>query len=116
MSRQNPVFPSSLDAGSCAYSWCATAHGRTLHPDDEAHRSAGVAFETRVRRADDRGPGRRTTIEVGVLRRPDDEGAWLVLDDGYGVSVALTTEGARELRRLLDDDADVRALLDGPTR
>ncbi|MEX0152177.1 DUF6907 domain-containing protein [Microbacterium sp. LMI1-1-1.1] len=113
MSRQNPLS-SSPAAAPCAHPWCVTAHGRTLHPDDETHRSAGVAFEARVRRADGRGPGRGTTVEVGVLRRPDDDGAWLVLDDGGDVSIALSAEGARELRRLLNEDDDVRSLLDGP--
>lgn len=49
-----------------------------------------------------------------MLRRPDDDGAWLVLDDGGDVSIALSAEGARELRRLLNEDGDVRSLLDGP--
>lgn len=103
----------SSGAGSCPYAWCTTDHGATVHPDDEVHRSAGAAVEIRVRRADDHAPGAPATVEVGLLRRPDDTETWLVIDDGAAVSLAMTLEGARRLREACDRDPLLRAALEG---
>ena len=96
----------------CTLPWCTTSHGGTIHPDDEVHRSTGVAFDARVRRPADRGPGRATTLEVGVLRRPDDDAPWVVIDDGRDAAVALSIDAARALRRLIHTDPSLRSALD----
>jgi hypothetical protein len=88
----------------CALTWCVTAHGETVHPDDEDHRSAGVGVMVRARRGDARGPGEETELEIGAVRRVDDSETWIVIETGIGVSLALTRDGARSLSRLLRDD------------
>ncbi|CAH0254766.1 hypothetical protein [Microbacterium sp. Bi128] len=98
-------------ARRCGFAWCTTRHGETAHPDDEAHRSDGVAFSARVRAVDERGPGVDAEVEVGLLRRVTDQDTWLVIEAASGTGLALTLEGARELRRVLDGDPQVRAAL-----
>lgn len=97
--------------GRCAFAWCSTAHGATAHPDDEAHRSVGAGFLARVRRPGSAERGDETDVEVGLLRRLADDDTWLVIETGEGAGVALSLEGARELRRLLSEDAQIRAAL-----
>lgn len=103
VSRPGPV--------ACAFAWCTTAHGATAHRDDEAHRSAGRGFLSRVRRPDDAGRGDETDVEVGLLRRLTDDDTWVVIETGAGPGIALSLAGARELRRLLAEDPQLRAAL-----
>ncbi len=112
MTGQHPVPRAPRTASRCPYSWCTTAHGRTVHPDDEVHRSSGISFETRVRRPSDSGRGRATTLEVGLVRRDGDDAPWLVIDDGATLSAEIPLDGARALRRLFLDDATLRSALD----
>ncbi|SDB85315.1 hypothetical protein SAMN05216418_0674 [Microbacterium enclense] len=86
------------------HEWCVTEHGSTVHPDDEDHRSAGIALTVRARPGDARGVGEVTTLEIGALRRADDSDTWIVIETGIGVSLALTREGARALQRRLGEE------------
>ncbi|WP_285138106.1 hypothetical protein [Microbacterium sp. lyk4-40-TSB-66] len=90
--------------GRCIHPWCVTAHGATVHPDDEDHRSAGVALTVTARRAEDHGPGRETELELGALRRAGESETWIVIETGIGASLALTRDGARLLQRRLHDE------------
>ena len=94
----------------CGFVWCTTRHGETSHPDDEAHRSAGVGFSARVRGVGEEGTGVEREIEIGILRRPDDEDAWLVIEVGQG-GLALSRDGAHQLRRALVTDPLLRQAL-----
>ena len=96
---------------ACNLVWCATPHRDTMHPDDEAHRSVGRGFLARVRGARETGPGVWRDVEVGVLRRPDDVEGWLIIETADGAGLALSLDGARELRRALVDDPDVQQAL-----
>ncbi|MCC4248533.1 MULTISPECIES: hypothetical protein [Microbacterium] len=96
--------------GRCAFAWCTTLHGETTHPDDEDHRSAGAGFSARLRGVDESGRGAAVDVEVGILRRRDDTENWLVIEVGGG-GLALSAEGARELRRALADDPQIREAL-----
>ncbi len=98
-------------ARRCDFAWCTTRHGETAHPDDEAHRSDGVAFSARARAVEGRGSGVDAEVEVGLLRRVTDHDTWLVIEAASGTGLALTLEGARELRRVLDGDPQIRAAL-----
>ncbi|MDF2990788.1 MAG: RecA-superfamily ATPase [Microbacterium sp.] len=106
----NP-FPGELpsQAAPCPFPWCTTDHGKTVHPDDETHRSAGVGFAARVRDGLVGGPGILTDVEVGILRRDDDEESWVSLEFGGGHGVAIDLGAARTLGRLLRDDPDLAA-------
>lgn len=95
----------------CALTWCVTAHGETVHPDDDDHRSAGVGMMVRARRGDARGPGEETELEIGALRRSDDSETWIVIEAGIGVSLALTRDGARSLSRRLRDEMGPSGML-----
>lgn len=98
------------ETARCGFAWCTTLHGSTVHPDDEAHRSAGIAFAARVRGVDEKGRGRDADVEVGVLRRPDDADDWIVIEVAGG-GFALSPGGAAELRRILVEDPGIgRAL------
>ncbi|KZE42529.1 hypothetical protein AVW09_09185 [Microbacterium sp. T32] len=98
------------ETARCGFAWCTTLHGSTVHPDDEAHRSAGIAFAARVRGVDEKGRGRDVDVEVGVLRRPDDADDWIVIEVAGG-GLALSLSGAAELRRILTEDPGIgRAL------
>lgn len=88
----------------CALVWCVTAHGETVHPDDDDHRSAGIGVTVRARRGEARGSGEETELEIGALRRSDDAETWIVIETGIGVSLALTRDGARSLSRRLSDE------------
>ena len=94
----------------CSFAWCATRHGATVHPDDEAHRSTGAGFPARVRGTGEAGPGADADVEVGILRRSDDSENWLVIEVG-GHGLALSRDGARELCRVLANDPQVRDAL-----
>lgn len=106
---ENEVHPRHAGA-CCAYAWCTTRHGLTIHPDDEAHRSSGSGFAARVRGSDEAGAGRETQIEVGVLRRPGDVENWLAIEVG-SAGLTLSIDGARELRRVLAEDPQIREAL-----
>lgn len=93
---------------ACSFEWCETAHDDTAHPEDEAHRSVGVGFVARVRGVHDRGPGVWRDVEVGVLRRRNDTESWLVIEAEDGTGLAINVDGARELRRALADDPQIR--------
>lgn len=99
----------STVAAHCAHEWCTTPHGRTIHPDDEDHRSDGVAFEATVRDAD--GTVRDTELEVGLLRRHDDAGTWFVIEDGCGAHLELALDSARRLLRTMLGDAALATAL-----
>ncbi|WP_153001448.1 hypothetical protein [Microbacterium testaceum] len=93
----------------CAFVWCTTEHGRTVHPDDETHRSAGAGFPARVREGVIAGGGMATDVEVGLVRGPDDRETWVALEFGAGRMVAIDAEAARVLGRLLCEDPDIAA-------
>lgn len=93
-----------VDRGRCIHPWCVTDHGAAVHPDDEDHRSAGIALSVRARRAEAHGPGEETELEVGALRRAGEPETWIVVETGIGASLALTRDGARLLARRLRDE------------
>ncbi|KQR21424.1 MULTISPECIES: hypothetical protein [Microbacterium] len=92
-----------VDRVRCIHPWCVTEHGATVHPDDEDHRSTGVALTVRGRRAEARGPGEETELELGALRRAGEFETWIVIETGIGASLALTRDGAQLLLRRLRD-------------
>lgn len=92
---------------TCSYGWCTTAHGHTIHPDDEDHRSEGTPVGAVVRTID--GGTRETELEFGLLRRRDDAQTWFVLEDGVGVHLELTLDSARDLLRAVRADASLSA-------
>lgn len=109
MSRNSLPEP---EATRCAFAWCTTPHGRTVHPADEDHRSAGIALPVRSRGAGADGRGDTTEWEVGLLRRGSDDETWLVIEAGRGGSLALPIEGVRALSAVLRNDAELRAWFD----
>jgi hypothetical protein len=104
--RENDVRPLRPQA-RCGFPWCTTLHGETAHPDDEAHRSAGAGFTARVRSVDETGAGVETDVEVGILRRLDDDQNWLVLEVAGG-GLAFARDGVLELRRILVENPQIR--------
>ncbi|MDF2664208.1 MAG: RecA-superfamily ATPase [Microbacterium sp.] len=96
---------------ACAFAWCTTDHGETVHPDDEIHRSAGTGFPARVRDGHLGSADVLRDIEVGVIRRPDDAESWVALEFGAGYAVAIDVVAARTLGRLLRDASAVAAAL-----
>ncbi|WP_298871239.1 hypothetical protein [uncultured Microbacterium sp.] len=109
MDRQE-VF--DLEFRRCAFEWCATDHGRTVHADDEDHRSEGVAVALRVRAAASSGPGRLDDYEVGLLRRSADDETWLVVEAPGGVSIAMSREAARAVVHAVRVDRHLRAFVE----
>lgn len=105
---ENDVQSRSVGA-RCTYAWCTTRHGRTIHPDDETHRSSGSGFPARVRGSEE-AAGTERQVEVGILRRPGDVENWLAIEVG-SIELALSMDGARELRRVLADDPQIREAL-----
>lgn len=103
--RDVPPSPPRL----CAYAWCVTEHGRTVHPHDEDHRSAGIAVAVRVRPARDRGAGRSEQWELGLLRRTTDSETWFVVEAEEGTSVALSREALGMLLEAVRADRDLSA-------
>ena len=103
-------------ATRCAFVWCTTDHGETVHPADETHRSAGTGFAARVRDGLHGGAGTLTEIEVGVLRRHDDAESWVALEFGAGYAIAIDVGAARRLGRLLRDSPDIAAAVDDEDR
>lgn len=95
--------------GRCEFSWCTTEHGQTVHPDDEEHRSGGVALPVRVRRAGESGAGTATVVDVGLHRGLHDDQTWLSFDDGRTVRAEVSLAAAREVLRavLADPDLDL---------
>ncbi|MFS0792949.1 hypothetical protein [Microbacterium sp. 1P10AE] len=104
--RENDVRPVRTEA-RCGFPWCTTLHGETAHPDDEAHRSAGVGFTARVRSVDETGAGAEADVEVGILRRLDDDEDWLVVEVA-GEGLAFGRDGVRQLRRILVENPQIR--------
>lgn len=98
---------------SCGYAWCTTEHGRTAHPGDEDHRSAGTGITLRVRTGLDRGSGRLEEWEIGLLRRSTDAETWLVVETGDGAAVALSRDAAKVLVEALSADPHLKAFLRG---
>lgn len=94
---------------ACALAWCTTAHGATAHSDDEDHRSDGIMLPATARAR--RSATRATEVEVGLLRRRDDDQSWLVIEDGADVHLEITLDTARALLRAIRDDAQLRAAL-----
>jgi len=99
-------------AARCPFTWCTTEHGETVHPDDETHRSAGTAFAARLRDGRVGGVGVLTDVEVGVIRRVDDDESWVALEFGGGYAVELDAAAARTLGRLLLDVPGLTTALD----
>jgi len=97
-------FAREVKTRRCPYEWCVTAHGATVHPDDEDHRSAGRGFRAWVRDGSGRGTGTLSDVEVGALRRTDDDRTWVVVETGAGIALALDADAARSLGRRLTDD------------
>ncbi len=93
----------------CAFPWCTTRHGATTHPDDEDHRSAGIAMQAVARSPD--ATAHDTEIEVGLLHRRQDADTWLVIEDGADVHLEVTLDTARRLARALRSDARLSAAL-----
>ena len=71
-----------------------------------------MGFAARVREGGGRGPGVSTEVEVGVVRRDDDDESWVALEFGAGSSVAIDLAAARTLGRLLREDPDLMAAFD----
>lgn len=109
MNRQDAFDP---DLRPCAFVWCTTEHGRTVHADDEDHRSAGLTVALRTRAATSSGPGRLEEWEVGLLRRSTDDETWLVIEAPRGMSIALSGEGARAVVRAVRADRHLRAFVE----
>lgn len=98
----------------CAFAWCVTPHGDTVHPADEDHRSEGAGFTIRTRDAGDHGAGTVHDVEIGVLRRQDDDATWIVVEAGGCSSFAVHVDDAGEIgRRLIDESRRARST-DGP--
>ncbi len=98
-------------AGGCGLSWCTTSHGRTTHPDDEDHRSAGLTVRLTLRSA----LGvRETEAEVGLLRRNNEHSTWLVIEDGAGLHLELGLESAVRLRAAIEADPVLDAATAAP--
>jgi hypothetical protein len=99
------------DAGTprrCALPWCTTAHGATQHPDDEAHRSDGLGLPVRLRTSEGAGA---VDVEVGIVRRLDDDEAWIALEGADGRFLEIPVCDARAvLRQVLRDEALAHAL------
>ncbi|SDO46956.1 hypothetical protein SAMN04487848_1042 [Microbacterium sp. ru370.1] len=110
MNREN-VFDS--DPLGCGYAWCMTEHGRTVHPSDEDHRSAGTGVTVRVRAGFDHGSGRLEEWEIGLLRRSTDAETWLVVETGDGAAVALSHDATKVLLEAVSADRDLMAFLRG---
>lgn len=115
MSRNDLPDPGAM---RCAFAWCTTPHGQTVHPADEDHRSAGIALPLRARDARAGGPCETTEWEVGLLRRSGDDETWMVIEAGRALSLALPVDAVRALGKVLRDDPDLRAWLavDGSDR
>ncbi len=92
--------------------WCATPHGRTLHPDDEDHRSDGVPIRLTIPDAERSGKARTTDAEIGLLRRRGDDRTWFVVEDGDDVRFEISLDSARELLREIRSDPTLRAALE----
>jgi len=89
----------------CAFDWCVTEHGATVHPDDEDHRSAGRGAEVRVRDAGAAGEGEPDVLEAGLLRRAGDADTWVVLETGTGASISVPVGDFRAFLHAWRDDA-----------
>jgi hypothetical protein len=85
--------------GRCRYAWCTTEHGHTSHPDDEDHRSDGLATALVGRRTGQPSTAHTMEVEVGLYRRRDDDQTWLALDDGGRVRMDVSLASARALMR-----------------
>lgn len=100
----------------CAFAWCATPHGETLHPADEDHRSEGFALTVRARDVRTHGDGDTLDVEIGVLRRQDDDSTWIVIETGERSSVAIHLDDAGAIgRRILRETQRARGVPVPPT-
>lgn len=100
------------DPRSCEFAWCTTTHGRTVHPADETHRSAGLSV-----RIDFADPARRDTsesVEIGLVRPWAAEQTWLVVEREDGRALTMSLESARRVWRTVHDDPDLRGVLTSP--
>lgn len=89
--------------------WCTTDHTHPRHPDDDDHRSDGLAVYLTSRSS----TGEETTrmVELGLLQRQSDAEPWLVIDDGGDIHSEVTLASARRIVGVLrEDDAMRRAL------
>lgn len=112
----NPAIPDRHPAlCRCPYAWCVTAHGDTVHPDDEDHRSEGVALTVRTRDGWAQGDGDARDVEIGVLRRRDDDLTWIVVEVGGGTSFAVELDDADAIgRRLVLESQRARMVAGSP--
>lgn len=100
---------------ACPYPWCTTAHGDTVHDADEDHRSAGLGMTVVARPVDGKSEVRPELVELGLLRRRDDDETWFVVESGGPVHLALRLDTARALLRAVASDPTLsRALGIGP--
>lgn len=98
-------------APRCGLAWCTTDHGATLHPDDEEHRSAGIAVPIVYRHGAARSAERSTTVEIGLVKRSSDLQVWLVFDDGAGVDVEVPVAFAQRVVTAVRSDPHLSAEL-----
>lgn len=96
----------------CEHSWCVTPHAATSHPADEDHRSPGTAVRARVRGVGARGVGDDADLEVGIVRRADEDQTWLVIDAGNGIGVEIALDELPRLVRDLRRDTTLRRIAD----
>nr|WP_206543023.1 hypothetical protein [Microbacterium testaceum] len=68
----------------------------------------------RVRDGRRAGAGVSTHLEVGLIRRADDDESWIALEFGGGYAVELDAAAARTLGRLLREAPETAAALDRP--
>ena len=89
--------------------WCTTDHSQARHPDDDEHRSDGVAIELTLRSSS--GEERMRMLEIGLLQRQTDIEPWLVIDDGRDIHHEMTLSSARRALGLVRTDAPMRDAL-----
>ncbi len=104
-----PVHRSSPAPRCPGPEWCTTDHSRAEHPDDDEHRSDGVAVELTLRSSS--GDEYTRLVEVGLLQRQSDIEPWLVIDDGLDVHHEVTLSSVRRALGLIRTDAPTRDAL-----
>lgn len=93
----------------CDVDWCSTDHSSLAHPDDDDHRSVGLAVTAEVR--DGRSGTISSTVEIGLLQRTADIEPWFVIEDGDGVHLEVTLDSARRMIHQALRNDDIRSAL-----